>query len=494
MCFLRVCDFFTNLEAYSMKVIQLTIKSLLLPFVLFQNPEGKGMLDRFTSFFQRKKSGKRHQSATSTSSPSSPVSPRFPSSPYEDGQTTPTDSHENGELAAPRDADSRAEMGETLSRSSSPSASSVASRKTDDLDLPFADSNSSGRSSVREVHVCRVSTAGGEKNSGKAASAAAAELEPAAHPDAGSYSDLDLTKSVVEEVSKRLQVNLDENMPSCGEENIVTPTTPLSVNFSLSKTAETPKSPNLTSISLASKKMEVKVGDKGHSTVLKGITLGSRFSASHSVTAQQETNPPEVERRGSGFRVSTGSVSENVAATTGTWSRSPERQQTPRAESPVQVHKAIWVETYLGEDHEGEGERLKQEEEGIRADSPPLLAIPVTVIPEDDSLQEESPCALSGSLLTGGSVPALAATPEEFQAISPPPEEPSTGTVSPPGSLQERRTLGETRVARNTVNLPPKDKVLAQRAFINPELSLEGGEGSIAESTSESSKPAQLKP
>lgn len=454
------------------------------------------MLDRFTSFFQRKKSGKKHQSTTSTSlsSPSSPVSPRFPSSQYEDGQKTPS-SQRDGELTVPYNAESRAEMGETLSRTSSPSASSVVSLKTDDLDLPFADSNSSGRSSVREVHVCRVSTAEDEKSSGQAATTGA-ELESAAHPNANSSSDLGLTKSVVEEVSKRLQVNLDENMPSSSEENIVSPTTPTSVNFSLSKTAETPKSPNLTSISLASKKTEVKVGDKGRSTVFKGITLGSQLSTSHSITTQQEMNPPEVERRGSGFRVSTGSLSGNIGAPT--WRPSPERQQTPRADSPIHVHKAIWVETYLGEDHEGEGERPTREEEGIRADSPPLLAIPVTVIPDDDSVtREESPSAPLASLLTGGSLPesSWAATSEEFQTISSQPEEPNTGTVSTPGSLQERRTLRETCVTRSkTVNLPSTNKVLAQRVFINPELSLEGGEESIGESTSAIASPAELKP
>lgn len=457
--------------------------------VLFQNSEGKGMLDLFTSLFQRKKSGKRRKStiSTSSSSPKSPVSPRFPSSQQEDEPKTPTNSRKDDELAGSHYMKSKAESSDTLSQTSSPSASSMVSLKTDDLDLPFADSHSSGRSSVREVHVCRVSTAGDEGNSGKATSTAV-ELESDTHPIVNPYSDLDFARSVVEEVSKRLQVNLDENMPNSSEENIVSPTIPMSVNV-----AETPKSPNLTSISLASKKTEVRVGEKGHSTALKGITLGSRSATLHSITTQEEMHPPEIERQDSGVGISTDSLSEKTTATI--WSPSPETQKIPRADSPVQVHRAIWVETYLGEEQEGEGERLKQEEEGVRADSPPVLAIPVTVIPEDDSVpQEENPFAPSESL-TSGSLPesVLAVTSEAFQTISPQPEEPITGIVSTPGSLQEKSTRRETRVTRTTVNLPSKNKVFAQRVFINPELGLEGGEEDIRESTSETSNPAELK-
>ncbi|XP_017287218.1 uncharacterized protein crybg1a [Kryptolebias marmoratus] len=458
------------------------------PSKLFKNSEGKGVLDRFTSFFQRKKSGKRQHSSTSTSSPTSPVSPRFPSSQQEDEPKTPTNSRKDGELKGSLYSDSRAESSDTLNQASSPSASSGSSLKADDPDLPFADSiSSSSRSSVREVHVCRVSTDGDEKSSGKATSTTV-DLESADHSNANSYSDLDFTKSVVEEVNKKLHVNLDENIQSSRE------FTPMSANKPLSKTAETPKSPNLTSISLASKKTGTKIREKGESTVLKGITLSSQSPTLHSITTQQEINPPEVERPGSGVRISTGSLSEETAATI--WSPSPERQQIPRAGSPVHVHKAIWVETYLGEEQEWEGERLKQEEEGVRSDSPPLLAIRVTVIPEDDSVtEEESPSAPSENVLISGSLPesALAATSEEFQTTSAQPEEPSTGTVSTPGSLQERSTLRETSVTHSAVELPSKNKVFAQRVFINPDLSLEGGEEYIGESTSQTSNQAELK-
>lgn len=447
------------------------------------------MFDRITSLFHRKKSGKGRQSTNSTSlsSPASPVSPRFPSS-QEDEPKTPAHSRKDDELTGSHYMNFRAESGDTLSQTSSPSASSVISLKTDDLDLPFADSHSSGRSSVREVHVCRVGTAGDEENSGKATSTSV-EVESDTQPIVNPYSDLDFAKSVVEEVSKRLQVNLDENMPNSSEENIVAPKPPMSVNV-----AETPKSPNLTSISLASKKTEVRVGEKGRSAALKEINLNSLSKTLHSITTQQEKHPPEIERQGSGVGISTDNLSEKIAATK--WSPPPETQKIPGADSPVEVHRAIWVETYLGEEQEGEGERLKQEEDGVRADSPPVLAIPVTVIPEDDSIpQEESPFAPSESLLTSGSLPesVLAATSEECQTISALPQEPTTGIVSTPSSIQQKSLQRESRVTHTTVNLPSKNKVFPQRVFINPELSLEGGEEYIRESTSETANPAELK-
>uniref|UniRef100_A0A8C9ZNQ3 Crystallin beta-gamma domain containing 1a n=1 Tax=Sander lucioperca TaxID=283035 RepID=A0A8C9ZNQ3_SANLU len=325
-----------------------------------------------------------------------------------------------------------AEYVDTLS--SSPSTLSVASLLTDGAELPFADSNSSGRSSVREVHVCRVSTASG-----------------------GSFAE-----SVVEEVSKRLQVSLDENVlntESYSEDNAVGRTTLLALNIPLSKAAETPKSPNLTSISLASNKTLVKVGEKGHRTVLRGITLGSQSSTSHLISTQQgDENSPDIvrenKRRGQVFSWDTAAEA---------FSASPEEEQVPRGDSPVQLHKAIWVETYLGaqEEEEWEGEKekdiIQRGEEGFRADSPPVLAIPVTVIAEDDSIPQ---CAAE----------RRASTPSETLT--------SSGSL-PESAIYLAPTTGESReirVTRKTVNLPSKHKVFAHKVYVSPEPSLDGNE------------------
>uniref|UniRef100_A0A667WWD5 Crystallin beta-gamma domain containing 1a n=1 Tax=Myripristis murdjan TaxID=586833 RepID=A0A667WWD5_9TELE len=213
------------------------------------------------------------------------------------------------------------EKGAAYDCSPSPSGSSLASLATGEL--PFADSDSSGRSSVREVHICRVSTGD----------------EPG------------FTESVVEEVSKRLQVHLGE--------------TSLKEADGSSEGIAAPKSPNMTAISSESKKTSLKIGGKGNSSALVGVKLSSHSNLSSGESPAAARSP------------------------------SPQVAEAPRSASPVQLHKAIWVETHLGEEEvegqwEGDKERdtEKERKESFRSDSPPVLAIPVTVIPVDDSVTQ----------------------------------------------------------------------------------------------------------
>ncbi|KAM9707716.1 uncharacterized protein crybg1a [Menidia menidia] len=458
--------------------------SPLSPSKFFKNSEDKkGVLDRISSFFsgrRKRSSGRHHSDASSLSgSPASPSSPRSLVSAEEDGQKTPTPSRKEG-----------------LSRSSTPSSPSVASLVDGGADVPFADSDSSGRSSVREVVVCRVS---GEEDSGKGE-----EPETAADPP-NSASDLGFAESVVDEVSRRLQVNLEERLLTPNEDGVVSPTSLMALSVPVSMTAESQRSPNLTSISLASKKTFVKVGEKGHSTALRGITLGSRSSTSQTVKAQKEQN---VEGGSSGVRtralISTGSLSGEKAATTR--SPSPENERSPGGDSPVQLHKAIWVETHLGEEEEEgglrEGERegekgkakIKEEEEGLRADSPPWLAVPATVIPEEDSVLQDAEGSLTSpteSSLTVGSTPPSAICPaadEEFKSAGP-----ASKPASKPSSAEEKRN----RVTRRTVNLPAKHRASDQKAITSPESNFEGDapgrEECGEDSTTQSSNAAQEK-
>ncbi|KAK5603612.1 hypothetical protein CRENBAI_003762 [Crenichthys baileyi] len=444
--------------------------------------EKKGTLNRIISLFQKKKStSSRHQSNTSTnlSSPASPVSPRLFESHLEDGlkhlTNSPTGSH---------DSSPRAGCDDSLSQSSSPS---VASLIGDDPDLPFADSSSCGRSSVRELNVSRVSTVGVQKNS-KNVTPTNAELPSATCPN--SDTDLGFAESVVEEVSKRLQVHLDNNIQSFSEENVVTPTTPMSVKTPISLTGDTPKSPNLTSISLGSKKTVVKVGEKGHSTALRGITLNSQSFTSYTTTSQQEINAQDAQKGSSEVGISSCSQSEETAAAV--WSPPSERGQTARGDSPIQLHKAIWVETYLGDEQEAEGETdvIEQEEEVFRLDLPPVLALPVTVIPEDEVVtQEESASLLSSSSLPESDI-TMAATWQQFQTSLQQPEEPDTGMIPEPEPLQEKPR--EIRVTRKTVSLPSKSKVFAKRVFIQSEQSLEGDKEDSTSETSSTAEPSGL--
>lgn len=425
------------------------------------------MLDRISSFFGSKKKKSSSRQHSDAASPTSPLSQ------HEDGLKAPSPSGKDGEQT-----DEFQTGAERLSQSSSPSASSSASLPSDDADLPFADSNSSGRSSVREVTVCRVSTAKGERNSGNV-TPTTLDLAAAANPSADMSSELSFSESVVEEVSKRLQASLENIIPNnpegSSEDSTVSPNTMTSfkIPLSISSPAEAPKSPNLTSISLASKKTFVKVGETGHSTAIMGVRLRPQLS-----TAQMKEDEGSlgVERENSRAKRKARIFSgETATAAEGPF---PEREELPSGDSPV-LHKAIWVETYLGEEEEGEreGEKerdiMKQEEEDFRADSPPVLAIPVRVIPEDDSAAQgatHSPSSLE-TLAVSGSLPestiSLAATTGELQTTSQPPEQADTSADTKQSPLEEKDEHREIRVTRKTVNLPSKQRVFAQKANIH---------------------------
>ncbi|XP_036928406.1 uncharacterized protein crybg1a isoform X2 [Acanthopagrus latus] len=455
--------------------------------------EKRGVFNRITNFFnsKKKKSGSRRHSDASTD-PSSPTSPSSPFSQQEDGLKTPTPSLNSRMGAA---------GGENLSQSSSRSASSSASVLTCEAELPFADSDSSGRSSVRQVHVCRVSTASDERHSGNV-TPTTPDLATTTHPVVDSSSEQGFAESVVEEVSKRLQVSLEENSLKHTEDGADNHTTLSPLKIPLSKSTEASRSPNLTSISLGSKKTSVTVGEKGHITALKGITLGTQSSKSHVIATQQvDKDSPVTPEEDSGARRRARIFSWDTVAT----ALKPEEEEVLRGDSPVQLHKAIWVETHMGEedDWEREGEKendvTNEEKEGFRSDSPPVLAVPVTVIPEDDSNTQEaaeSPSTSSEALLSSGSTPesaiSLALTAGEFQ---PQPEKPDTGGLS---KLQEKRRSGETRVTRKTVSLPSKHKVFAHKVYVSPEPSLDGnepaGEEYSRDSTTKASDTTKAKP
>lgn len=454
------------------------------------------MFDRFSSFFKRKKSSSRQHSDASADA-SSPTSPQ---PKQEGGLRTPTSRKDSELTGLNYESQTGAEHSDTLSQSSSPSASSVVSLVTDEAEFPFADSNSSGRSSVREMNVRRVSIAGGERNSGNVTPTT---LEPptTTHLSADTSSEISFSESVVEEVSKRLQVHLEDNIlkntEGSSEDRTVSLTTVTSFNTPLSicSPVEAPKSPNLTSISLASEKTFVKVGETGHITALTGVTLSSQSSASQ---LREDVDSLDTEKEN--LRAGRNAQIFSGETTATAWSCSHEREEVPRSDSPVQLHKAVWVETYLGEgeeegevEGEKENESMKQEEEDFRVDSPPVLAIPVTVIPVDDSATPtaaDSPSTPSETLPSSGSLPestiSLAATTGEFQTTLLQPEEPDTGTDTKQSSLQGKRKLKEIRVTRKTVNLPSKHKVFAQKVYISPEPGLDRNEAAGEEYSTDS--------
>ncbi|XP_058471698.1 microtubule-associated protein futsch isoform X2 [Solea solea] len=440
---------------------------------LENSEEKKGVFDRLSNFFssRKKKSSRHHSNASSDdrSTASPPMSPHSPEYEQQDGLKTPTPPRKSETTAG-------ADGGDAGSRGSSPSAASVVSLIIDEADLPFADSNSSGQSSVREVYVGRISTATGEKNSGNVTPTL---LDPDTTTTADLSSGLGFTESVVEEVNKKLHVQLQEriltNTEGPSEDSAISPTTLITFKKSPSITADGPKSPNLTSISLASKKTSVTVGEKGHSSALTGIRLGSQSSTSHVTTNKQEDEEKDNSRDKRRARIFSGET------TVTTWGPSTDREELARSDSPVQLHKAIWVETHLGEEGEQDWDVLTEREEGSGADSPPVLAIPVTVIPEDESVTADGPSSPPETPPPSGSLPQAVTTPAvttgELHTNSAQLEEPSTGTDSTKSSLPpEKRRTRENRVTRKTVNLPSKHRAFAQRVNLSPESSLEASE------------------
>lgn len=453
--------------------------------VLFQNSDDKrSVFNRISNFFnsRRKKSSSRQHSDSDTSAPTSPLSPHSHKFQQEDGLKTPTSSRRDYELAFPHYAETRtgAKHAEPFSQCSSPSSSSQVSLPLSEAELPFADSDSSGRSSVRQVHVCRVSTASSEGNSGNV-TPTTLDLAPPPHP--GSCSE---PESLVQEVSKRLEARMEEssltNAKGFSGDNAVSKTTTSTLKIPLSKSVDAPRSPNLTSISVSSNKTSVKVGGRGHTTALREVTLGSKSPSSQLSMTQQEGKDSNISRENSGSK---------RRARVFSWEELPPPNKThiPRNDSPVQLHKAIWVETHLGDWEQGEREGdkeedvMKEREEGFRADSPPVLALPATVIPEDDLVihsTADSPPTPSESLPSRDSLPqtaiSLAPATGEFQPNSPLPEGLDTGWHSKQSSLPQKRISKELRVTRKTVNLPSKHKYFAKKVYVEPESNLDGNE------------------
>ncbi|KAK7904490.1 hypothetical protein WMY93_017097 [Mugilogobius chulae] len=425
------------------------------PSKYFKNSEDKkGVLDRISNFFNHKKRKSSNsklpsEASTEAGSPLSPRSLQF----RDDGLLTLTQS--------PNARKKGAECSDNLSNTSTPSTVSLASVVAGNTELPFADSSSSGKSSVREVTVCKISTA-----EGNSLNVTSSTCKTSSLPKAGSSSVLGFADSVVEEVSKRLQV-LEHTEENKGERTFqrLTQTT---VTSTSSNHSAPPKSPNLTSISLATKKSSVKVGENEHSTSLSGITLGSQSSTSHLITKRQDQAHVPTDRCNDVKQVETVSRDlEEPAAVIA----SHQEDEAAKTESPVLV-KAIWVETHLGEEgwsREGETDDLiRGSEEGFRADSPPVLAIPVTVIPEDDSFRQSAtdrPATPRESAPSGGSLPEPALTQESHRA-SPEPGSTSAGTESKPKSITET-SPGEVHVTRKTVSLPSKHRFFAHKVNIS---------------------------
>ncbi|KAL7873797.1 hypothetical protein AOLI_G00128680 [Acnodon oligacanthus] len=382
------------------------------------------VLSRVTTFFSKKRksrtvSGEGDENASTATSPDSPEASaglRHSSGSSEGDQVFVSEVRLKG----------------------SPSVRSVASIITDGGDLPFADSESSSRGSVREV----------------------------TRPQSGEDQS---AKRLVKEVSKKLQVFLQETSVTNGDEQQITQTT-------FKKCVEVPvKSPcERKSPAVAGgtdiKKTALKpvLGSKGNYTALTGVTLnsGSR-NPSSSESSLEQGDGDSMGKRNSGRRRSRKLSDSSREVLSPTKASSPEVEegssQASPSPSPLQLHKAMLVETHM------------EEEE---SDSP-TLATPVA-----DSPGESSP--VQGTDIS--SAPVLLHAAGSEPELSPASVELKTGTAEALGGPEEVITE-----KRRSVKLSTREKYFAKKVWVSSQTSLNAEEDDTADASSDVTSQGQQK-
>ncbi|GAA6074409.1 beta/gamma crystallin domain-containing protein 1 isoform X1, partial [Tachysurus ichikawai] len=194
----------------------------------------------------------------------------------------------------------------------SPSAQSVASVVADGGDLPFADSDSSG--SVRNLAV----TTKSKEEKG--------------------------TELLVAEASKKLRVFLEEISVTDEGPERQKKTTKQCTEITIKDNSE-PKSPDI-------KKTVLKpvVGGTGNYSALTGVTLSSqcRIESSSSDPGGTEDMGKKTSSRRRSRKLSSGS--QDLASPPKPLSPEVENEAAVASPSPLQIHKAMWVETHLEEE------------------------------------------------------------------------------------------------------------------------------------------------
>lgn len=290
----------------------------------------------------------------------------------------------------------------------SPSVQSVASIVADGGDLPFADSDSSG--SVRRVAVKKKSK------------------------------DEEGTELLVAEASKKLRVFLEEiSVTDDGPERQITHKTIKKCTEIPVKESSAPKSPDI-------KKTVLKpvVGGKGNYSALTGVTLSpkSRSESSSSDQGSTESMGKKTSSRRRSRKLSSGS--QEPLSPTKPSSPEAENESAQASPSPVQVHKAMWVETHL-------------EEEGS----------------ESSSLGQVTPVRQSPVL--GLRAALVAQEAQDSGSDSSVYQDAVEGKTEEEAEANRNLTSEETKSEkRRSVKLSTSEKFFAKRVWLNSQSSLDG--------------------
>uniref|UniRef100_A0A4W5RFG5 Uncharacterized protein n=1 Tax=Hucho hucho TaxID=62062 RepID=A0A4W5RFG5_9TELE len=149
-------------------------------------------------------------------------------------------------------------------------------------------------------------------------------------------------------------------------------------------------------------------------------------------------------------------------------------------DSPVKLHKALWVETHLGEEGERKGKRES-------ANSHPVLAIPMTVAPVEypdtaGVLATLTPSAVSTAAASGRepkpklSVSTAPTSKESKTTNKAQPEANSPGADSESSTPLEYQTAPSKEEKCKSVKLYRSEKIFPKKVYVSPEPSFDGDE------------------
>ncbi|KAL0170038.1 hypothetical protein M9458_034634, partial [Cirrhinus mrigala] len=319
----------------------------------------------------------------------------------------------------------------------SPSVCSVASVVADGGDLPFADSGSSGRGSVKEVEVIKVSRV--ETSSDK------------------------WSENLVEEVNRKLKVYLEETtdttIKKCTDVPVHTP--------------DTPKSPTVSGGTESRKTvLKTTITGGGTYTALVGVTLGSQSRNTSSSDIQPgELTGTDMGKKNSGKRkshkLSHQESNNELLAPTNTTSPQAEERSVQSSPSPGQVHKAVWAETHLTEE---ESERSITDSLSSTEPAPASPAESYSALGAAPSNTPAPPRAAEPAILT------VHASKDSTEPL-----EEETRDSFIPKHLQDE----SNEEKRRSLKLSKSEKVFAKRVFVGSQSSLDGEEQAETETQSE---------
>ncbi|XP_026884572.2 titin homolog [Electrophorus electricus] len=311
---------------------------------------------------------------------------------------------------------------------------SAASLVEDGGDLPFADSGSSGRGSVKElVVVRRVSRLENGED-------LVTRRECGETPD---------SQHLLAEASRKLRVFLEEtSVTEADGEGLITQTTLKCAELPLKSKSE-PNSPSPKGGTEIKRSVlnPVFVG-KGNCAALTGVTLSQSGNESNSESSSEQGDGNVMGRRNSSRRRSRkwSDGSREFVSPTKASPPDPEEVFSPTLPSPVQLHRAVWVETHLEEDSESP------------VDTPPAQGTPVP--------GSQSPCfPQPGHESTAAPVSRLATASEVKLPV------PSTGAPEPVSCEDaEQKDLVSVEVKaekRKSVKLSKREKVFAKKVWVD---------------------------